>query len=119
MTILQFLQYATNSLGRKPALLILWVFLVASIFAESFATKWDHWLVAKLLSGAGVGMLQATMPVYLSEMAPTQLRGLLINAYSFWFVIGQLLGSVALNRLNALNPYDFRAAIYTQVSCHK
>jgi sugar porter (SP) family MFS transporter len=109
-----FLQYATNSLGRKPALLILWLFLVASIFAESFATKWDHWLVAKLLSGAGVGMLQATMPVYLSEMAPTQLRGLLINAYSFWFVIGQLLGSVALNRLNAHDPYDFRAAIYTQ-----
>ncbi|KUJ10532.1 general substrate transporter, partial [Mollisia scopiformis] len=109
-----FLQYATNSLGRKPALLILWCFLAASIFAESFATKWDHWLVAKLFSGAGVGMLQATMPVYLSEMAPTQLRGYLINAYSFWFVIGQLLGSVALNRLNASDPYDFRAAIYTQ-----
>ncbi|KAF8851310.1 MFS transporter [Acephala macrosclerotiorum] len=109
-----FLQYATNSLGRKPALLILWFFLTASIFAESFATKWDHWLVAKLLSGAGVGMLQATIPVYLSEIAPTQLRGFLINAYTFWFVIGQLLGSVALNRLNADDPYNFRAAIYTQ-----
>lgn len=56
--------------------------LVQSIFAESFATHWDHWLVAKLFSGAGVGMLQATMPVYLSEIAPTQLRGFLINAYS-------------------------------------
>ncbi|KAH7364859.1 hexose transporter [Rhexocercosporidium sp. MPI-PUGE-AT-0058] len=109
-----FLQFATDRLGRKPALLILWVFLVASIFAESFATRWDHWLVAKLFSGAGVGMLQATMPVYLSELAPTQLKGFLINAYSFWFVIGQLLGSVALNRLNANNPYDFRDAIYTQ-----
>lgn len=53
-----------------------------SIFAESFATRWDHWLVAKLFSGTGVGMLQATMPVYLSEIAPTQLRGFLINAYS-------------------------------------
>ncbi|KAH7400436.1 MFS transporter [Cadophora sp. MPI-SDFR-AT-0126] len=109
-----FLQFATDKLGRKPALLILWVFLVASIFAESFATHWSHWLVAKLFSGAGVGMLQATMPVYLSEIAPTQLKGFLINAYTFWFVIGQLLGSVALNRLNANNPYDFRDAIYTQ-----
>ncbi|RDW62205.1 putative maltose permease (MalP) [Coleophoma cylindrospora] len=109
-----FLQYATDSLGRKPALLILWVFLVASVFAESFATRWDHWLVAKLFSGAGVGMLQSTMPVYLSEIAPTQLRGFLINAYSFWFVIGQLCGSVALNGLNAHNPLNFRTAIYTQ-----
>lgn len=53
-----------------------------SVFIESFATQWDHWLVAKLFSGMGVGMLQSTMPLYLSELAPTQLRGLLINAYS-------------------------------------
>ncbi|KAH8593537.1 general substrate transporter [Bisporella sp. PMI_857] len=109
-----FLQFATDALGRKPALLILWVFLVASVLAESFATHWDHWLVAKLFSGAGVGMLQSTMPVYLSEIAPTQLKGFLINAYTFWFVIGQLCGSIALNRLNASDPYDFRTAIYTQ-----
>jgi MFS transporter, SP family, general alpha glucoside:H+ symporter len=53
-----------------------------SIFTETFASRWDHWLVAKLLSGMGVGMLQSTMPLYLSEIAPTQLRGFFINAYS-------------------------------------
>ena len=56
--------------------------LSQSVFTESFASRWDHWLVAKLLSGMGVGMLQSTMPVYLSEIAPTQLRGFYINAYS-------------------------------------
>ncbi|PSK42897.1 High-affinity glucose transporter [Elsinoe australis] len=109
-----FLQYATEGLGRKPALMILWMFLAGSIFAESFATHWSHWLVAKLFSGAGVGMLQSTMPVYLSEIAPTQLRGMLINAYSFWFIVGQLAGAIALNRLNASDPLDFRTPIYTQ-----
>lgn len=53
-----------------------------SVFAESFATHWYHWLVAKFFSGMGVGMLQATLPVYLSEIAPTQLRGFFINAYT-------------------------------------
>ncbi|WPG99101.1 general substrate transporter [Acrodontium crateriforme] len=109
-----FLQFATEKFGRKPALFILWIFLIASVLAESLATHWQHWLVAKLFSGIGVGMLQATMPVYLSEMAPTQLRGFLINAYTFWFVIGQLCGAVALNELNHLNPHNFRLAIYTQ-----
>ncbi|KAH6645284.1 general substrate transporter [Truncatella angustata] len=108
------LQFATESLGRKPALWIIWVILVASILAESFASHWDHWLVAKLLSGMGVGMLQSTMPVYLSEIAPTQLKGFFINAYSFWFVIGQLFASVALNRLAAVDPYDYKVPIYTQ-----
>ncbi|KAF2166608.1 hypothetical protein M409DRAFT_36703 [Zasmidium cellare ATCC 36951] len=108
------LQFVTDSLGRKYAMYTLWIILTGSIFAETFATHWSHWLVAKLFSGIGVGMLQATMPVYLSELAPTQLRGFLINAYTFWFVLGQLFGSIALNELNQINPYDFRTAIYSQ-----
>ncbi|KAK6077039.1 MFS alpha-glucoside [Seiridium cupressi] len=112
--LLKLLQYATERLGRKPALWIIWVILVGSVFAESFASRWDHWLVAKLFSGMGVGMLQSTMPLYLSEISPTQLRGFYINAYSFWFVIGQLFASVALDRLSASDPYDFRVPIYTQ-----
>ncbi|EXL78318.1 hypothetical protein FOPG_07490 [Fusarium oxysporum f. sp. conglutinans race 2 54008] len=108
------LQYATERLGRKAAMMIIWVVLTASVFAESFATYWQHWLVAKLFSGMGVGMLQSTMPLYLSEISPTQLRGFFINAYSFWFVLGQLFASVALNRLKANDPLDFRTPIYTQ-----
>ncbi|KAI0483399.1 general substrate transporter [Xylariaceae sp. FL0804] len=113
-----FLPFLTDAMGRKAALLALWVFLIAvsrqSVFAETFATVWQHWLVAKLFSGIGVGMLQATVPVYLTEIAPTQLKGLLINAYSFWFVIGQLCGSVALNEINNFQPLRFRLAILTQ-----
>ncbi|GFF69908.1 hypothetical protein IFM61392_02894 [Aspergillus lentulus] len=108
------LQYATESLGRKVALYIIWLTFVVSVLIESFAMKWEHWLVAKLFSGMGVGMLQCTMPLYLSEIAPTQLRGFFINAYTFWFVVGQLFASVALNRLSASDPYDFRTPIYTQ-----
>ncbi|KAH7127828.1 general substrate transporter [Dactylonectria estremocensis] len=108
------LQFATERFGRKIALYIIWITLVLSIFLETFATHWQHWLVAKLFSGMGVGMLQATLPLYLTEIAPTQLRGFFINAYTFWFVLGQLFASVALNRLNAADPYDFRTAIYSQ-----
>ncbi|RAQ73582.1 hexose transporter [Aspergillus flavus] len=106
--------YVTESYGRKLAFYIIWVIFVVSIFIESFATRWDHWLVAKLFSGMGVGMLQSTLPVYLSEIAPTQLRGFFINAYSFWFVVGQIFASVALNQLHAMDPLDFRTPIYTQ-----
>ncbi|KAE8327986.1 general substrate transporter [Aspergillus sergii] len=108
------LQYVTESYGRKVAFYIIWVIFVVSIFIESFATRWDHWLVAKLFSGMGVGMLQSTLPVYLSEIAPTQLRGFFINAYSFWFVVGQIFASVALNQLHSIDPLDFRTPIYTQ-----
>ncbi|TVY14735.1 General alpha-glucoside permease [Lachnellula arida] len=108
------LQYATDGFGRKPALLIIWAVLVLSIFTETFANRWDHWLVAKLLSGMGVGMLQSTMPLYLSEIAPTQLKGFFINAYSLWFILGQLFASVALYELKVVDPYNYKVPIYTQ-----
>ena len=79
-------------------------------------------------------MLQSTLPVYLAEISPVQLRGFFINAYTLyvpskvasivtikllqlcsWFVLGQLFASVALNELQRVNPYNFRTAIYTQV----
>lgn len=108
------LQYATDAIGRKPALLIIWAVLVVSIFIETFASRWDHWLVAKLFAGMGVGMLQCTVPLYLSEIAPTQLRGFFINAYSFWFILGQLFASVSLYQLKLVEPYNYKTPIYTQ-----
>ncbi|WWC69105.1 uncharacterized protein I206_103041 [Kwoniella pini CBS 10737] len=108
-----FLQYATDALGRKAALYILWVFLVVSVIIESLVKGWQTWLVAKLFSGIGVGMLQATLPVYIAEISPVNLRGFLINAYTFWFCVGQLLAGVALNELTA-KKVNFRDAIYTQ-----
>lgn len=67
---------------------------------ETFATEWDHWLVAKLLSGMGVGMLQSTMPMYIGEISPTQLRGLFINAYTLWvWTKSQYVVSPALTRV--------------------
>ncbi|THY37340.1 general substrate transporter [Aureobasidium pullulans] len=108
------LQYVTDGFGRKIALYVIWVVLVVSVLIECFATHWYHWLVAKLFAGMGVGMLQSTLPLYLAEISPTQLKGLFINAYTFWFVLGQLFASVALNRLHISAPYDFRTPIYSQ-----
>ena len=53
-----------------------------SIIAETVASTWWAWLIAKFLAGMGVGMLQGTLPMYISELSPVQLRGFLINAYT-------------------------------------
>ena len=114
-----------------------------SIFIKSFATRWDHWLAAKLFSGMGVGMLQsnASLPVSLWNCSHSAKKIFhqrvfsvtLTHTYFFffffylantlwhlyrltrWFVLGQLFASVALNRLSATDPYHFRTPIYTQV----
>lgn len=108
------IQYASEAWGRKRALLILWAVLIASILVESLSTHWLHWLAAKVLAGAGLGMLQCTLPLYLTELAPTAVRGFYINAYTLWFIAGKLFASIALNSLDRLAPLDFRTPVYTQ-----
>ena len=90
------LQMVTERLGRKWALYIIWLTLVIvgllrivpdsthiqSVLIESLTSQWWQWLLAKLFSGLGVGMLQSTLPVYIAEHSPTQLRGFFINAYT-------------------------------------
>lgn len=108
------LPMASDRFGRKIAFYITWLVLAVSVTIECVVNTWGGWAGAKLLAGMGVGMVQATLPMYIAELSPTQLRGFTINAYTFWFVVGQLMAPVALQRLNVSHPYDFRVAIYTQ-----
>jgi SP family general alpha glucoside:H+ symporter-like MFS transporter len=78
----------------------LWCILAISVLCESVAQKWQVWVslristlrssadiskfVGKLFAGIGVGSLQFITPTYVSEIAPTRIRGLLLILYNFW-----------------------------------
>ncbi|KAI2611825.1 general substrate transporter [Hypoxylon sp. NC1633] len=109
-----FLQLVTDRLGRKVAMHITWLTLCVSVALESAASNWLYWLFAKLIGGAGLGMMQATYPLYIAEQSPTQIRGFLTASYMFWYVAAQIFAPLALRQLALTNPYDFKIPIYTQ-----
>ncbi|KAI5197087.1 hypothetical protein AUEXF2481DRAFT_43028 [Aureobasidium subglaciale EXF-2481] len=111
MTTIPFL---SRRLGRKPAMFTYWTVLVTSVLAETFARHWQVWLAGKLLAGIGVGCLQSVLPVYISECAPTRIRGGLLMCYSFWWTIGSFCAYLALQTLNRLHPNVWLTPIYTQ-----
>ncbi|SGY51118.1 BQ5605_C001g00965 [Microbotryum silenes-dioicae] len=106
--------FVSDYFGRKNALYIIWVVMCASVIVECVAKNWSHWLGAKILAGVGVGAMQATLPPYIAEIAPTHLRGALVNAYSASFVVGRLLAPTVLQQENKRHPLIFRPAIYSQ-----
>ncbi|UKZ82540.1 hypothetical protein TrVFT333_010329 [Trichoderma virens FT-333] len=108
------LQLITDKVGRKVAMHITWVSLVISVSLETAATNWIYWLFARLIGGAGLGMMQATYPVYISENAPTQIRGLLTTSYMLWYVASQIFAPLALRQLAFKDPYNFKIPILTQ-----
>lgn len=75
------LQACIDRLGRKWAMHLTWLALVVSVAVESVSSSWVHWTIGKLIAGMGLGMMQATYPVYISELAPTQIRGGLTTSY--------------------------------------
>ncbi|WWC60692.1 uncharacterized protein I303_103268 [Kwoniella dejecticola CBS 10117] len=106
--------FVSDFIGRKGAMYVFMVILTVSVIVESVANVWYVWTIAKLIGGIGIGAVQATLPVYINEHAPSQIRGFLIVAYSLWFSLGGLLASIALNVRSKSNPLDYKSLIYTQ-----
>ncbi|KAM6516456.1 hypothetical protein FALCPG4_014639 [Fusarium falciforme] len=108
------LAFVSSRFGRKVAMYTYWFILAMSVMTESLARTWPVWLVGKLLAGIGVGCLQSTLPIYISEVAPVRIRGGLLMCYSFWWTVGTFFAHVALNVLNKTHEMDWLIPIYTQ-----
>lgn len=50
---------------------------------------WKDWTGAKFLAGFGVGAVQSTLPVYITEWAPVNIRGAMLIAYGLWNNLGE------------------------------
>src|SRR6188768_3248598 len=77
--------------GRRTMLrLATCIFIVASTLAalsENFATL----IVARLLSGFGVGAVFITAPMYIAEISPSAWRGRMVSSNQLFIVMGGLL----------------------------
>jgi MFS family permease len=67
--------------------------------------------VAKLLVGIGIGALQATLPIYITEWAPANIRGAMVVAYGFWNALGKFLAPLLLF---FADPLNYKTPILTQ-----
>ncbi|CAK7217233.1 hypothetical protein SCUCBS95973_003076 [Sporothrix curviconia] len=104
----------SDRIGRKQTLYILWAILAASVVIETVVRDWRDWAGAKLLAGLGIGALQVTLPVYITEWAPVNIRGAMVLAYGFWNTIGSFLAPMILTVMQAVDPLNYKDAILTQ-----
>ncbi|ODO00044.1 hypothetical protein I350_06667 [Cryptococcus amylolentus CBS 6273] len=105
----------SDKIGRKMTLYLLWCILFESIMIETFVYNWQQWAGAKLLAGVGIGCLQATLPIYVTEWAPVNIRGGMLLAYSCWNQTGGFLAPLILFICqNTLGAEEWKIPIYTQ-----
>src|ERR1700741_2106489 len=72
---------------RKPLSWAAVIFIVGSLLAP-LASNVTVLIMARAIIGLGIGFTSVTAPVYVSELAPPQSRGMLIGLYQFPFTVG-------------------------------
>ncbi|XP_054822879.1 sugar transport protein 10-like [Prosopis cineraria] len=89
-----FASITTRILGRKPSMFLGGLFFLAGALLNGFATNIGMLIIGRLLLGFGVGYCNQSVPVYLSEMAPTNIRGALNMGFQMMITIGILIANL-------------------------
>ena len=83
-----------DRIGRRATLV--WagvIFIVGSVLAP-LSPNVIVLIIARAIIGIGIGFTSVTAPVYVSELAPPQSRGMLIGLYQFALTIGIALADL-------------------------
>lgn len=83
-----FAGYLSDKIGRKKTLIITAVLFFVSSIGAAFPTNLTEFVIARFVGGLGIGAASMLSPLYISEIAPAKIRGMLVSLYQLAIVIG-------------------------------
>ncbi|KAL4809092.1 general substrate transporter [Aspergillus unguis] len=101
------LGFFTDTWGRKPCLFISDVFFTAGAIIIAFSFSLGQLIAGRLLLGVGVGGAALICPLYITELAPTAVRGRCVGINGFCIPFGQTV-SVAIGAGMQHTKYNWR-----------
>ncbi|RTE72058.1 hypothetical protein BHE90_013536 [Fusarium euwallaceae] len=107
--------YMNDMIGRRAVFHILVACTMVGTMVELFSPDWKVWIVAKLLFGAAMGFMQGTIPAYISELAPSRVRGFLLSLFQFWIMFGAFIAACVLEgTFHVDGPWSWKGTIVSQ-----
>lgn len=93
--------------GRKKVIIATaLIFALGSVICAIASSIF--WLIAgRVIIGVAVGMVTFVIPLYLSEISPQKIRGMLVSLFQLAITAG-ILFSYLINRIFALTEYNWR-----------
>ncbi len=83
-----FGMWFTEKIGRRKTMMFAAVFFMISTVGSAFAMGiWDF-SVWRFMGGIGIGLAMISSPIYIAELSPPHLRGMLVNVNQLSNVIG-------------------------------
>ncbi|GAA0170714.1 secondary carrier transporter [Lithospermum erythrorhizon] len=94
LTATFFASYTTRNLGRRLTMLIAGFFFILGVVFNAAAQNLTMLIVGMILLGCGVGFSNQAVPLFLSEIAPTRIRGGLNILFQLNVTIGILFANL-------------------------
>ncbi|KAG5533983.1 hypothetical protein RHGRI_027989 [Rhododendron griersonianum] len=79
-------------LGRRRELMVAAILYLVGAVVTALAPYFVIMVVGRLVFGIGIGLAMHAAPMYISETAPSQIRGQLISLKEFFIVLGMVAG---------------------------
>ncbi len=100
--------------GRKRVIIATSLLFVVSSILCGFAGSVGQLIFYRILVGIAVGMVTFVVPLYLSEISPQNIRGMMVSMFQLAITAGILL-SYLVNRMFALSEYNWRLMLASGV----
>lgn len=84
----------TDFLGRKKINILASLIFVFGSILTALATSIPMLIIGRLFLGLAIGIVASTVPLYLAEIAPANLRGRLVTFFQLSITVGILLSYV-------------------------
>ncbi|MBE6448521.1 MAG: sugar porter family MFS transporter [Alphaproteobacteria bacterium] len=93
--------------GRKKIIIATAIIFVLGSIMCGYAQSINQLIFARIIIGIAVGMVSFVVPLYLSEIAPQNIRGMLVSLFQLAITAGILL-SYLINRIFANTEFNWR-----------
>jgi SP family galactose:H+ symporter-like MFS transporter len=97
--------------GRRRMILLAAALFVAGSIVSALAQGATVLIVARVFIGFAIGLASATCPVYISEVAPAELRGRLVTLFQLAVTVGILVAYVVGLALEPSGSWEWMLAL--------
>ncbi len=81
----------SDRIGRRKVLIFSGLLFSVSALGCAIAPSFGVLIIARILGGMGVGVASNVAPLYISEIAPSEIRGALVTCYQLAITVGILV----------------------------
>jgi SP family arabinose:H+ symporter-like MFS transporter len=81
----------SDKIGRKKVLIYTAILFAISSIGAGLASNLALFILFRVIGGIGIGAASMLSPLYISEVAPAKIRGILVSVYQLAIVIGILI----------------------------